>query len=74
MGVLLLLGSFFIFFSFFLSISRFLRCLIILENLKVLVLLVRFMCCSVDHSVLFVLLIVMFTIEVVLGLVILVQL
>nr|YP_009938506.1 NADH dehydrogenase subunit 4L [Prosthogonimus cuneatus]QNU39790.1 NADH dehydrogenase subunit 4L [Prosthogonimus cuneatus] len=69
--LLLLLGSFFGLFSFFLSSNSFLNCLIVLENMNVLLLLVCLMLGVSMFRSYFVALLVMFTIEVVLSLVVL---
>lgn len=57
--------------GFFLSISRFLNCLIILEKFKVLILLFTLLLTSHDSHIVFVILMVVSTIEVILGLVVL---
>nr|UFQ89097.1 NADH dehydrogenase subunit 4L [Dollfusiella sp. MZUSP 7992] len=57
--------------GFFLSLSRFLNCLIILENFNVLLLLFSLLVTSFDSHVLFVVLMVVSTVEVILGLVVL---
>nr|UFQ88461.1 NADH dehydrogenase subunit 4L [Rhinebothriidae sp. DJM-2021] len=57
--------------SFFLSISRFLNCLIILENFNVLLLLFSLLVSSNDSHMLFIVLMVVSTIEVIVGLVVL---
>nr|UFQ88821.1 NADH dehydrogenase subunit 4L [Rhinebothrium sp. MZUSP 8018] len=57
--------------SFFISISRFLNCLIILENFNVLVLLFSLLYSCLDNHMLFIVLMVVSTIEVIVGLVIL---
>nr|UFQ88389.1 NADH dehydrogenase subunit 4L [Rhinebothrium sp. LRP 10405]UFQ88413.1 NADH dehydrogenase subunit 4L [Rhinebothrium taeniuri] len=57
--------------SFFLSISRFLNCLIILENFNVLLLLFSLILGSLDSHMLFIVLMVVSTIEVITGLVVL---
>nr|YP_009692011.1 NADH dehydrogenase subunit 4l [Rhinebothrium reydai]QEG77659.1 NADH dehydrogenase subunit 4l [Rhinebothrium reydai] len=57
--------------SFFLSLSRFLNCLIILENFNVLLLLFSLLLCVGDSHMLFVILMVVSTVEVILGLVVL---
>nr|QBZ73927.1 NADH dehydrogenase subunit 4L [Versteria mustelae] len=58
-------------FSFFLSINRFLNCLIILENFNVLVLLFCLLLSLVDGHMIFVVLMVISTVEVIIGLVVL---
>nr|UFQ89289.1 NADH dehydrogenase subunit 4L [Duplicibothrium sp. MZUSP 8039] len=57
--------------SFFLSLSRFLNCLIILENFNVLLLLFSLLYTSYDSHMLFIILMVVSTVEVILGLVVL---
>lgn len=68
-----LLGSILIFCGFVLSVGRFLNCLIVLENFKVLLLF-----CSLifwwESHVLFLALVVIFTVEVTLSLVVLTRL
>lgn len=56
---------------FFLSLRRFLNCLIILENFNVLLLLFSLLVTSFDSHILFIVLMVVSTIEVILGLVVL---
>lgn len=56
---------------FFLSIRRFLKCLIILENFKVLLLLFCLLLSALDRHIIFIVLMVVSTIEVVIGLVVL---
>lgn len=68
-----LLGVFIIITSFVLSLGRFLNCLIVLENLNVL-LLVSSLLFLGERRVLFLILIVIFTIEVTLSLVVLTRL
>nr|BAV82529.1 NADH dehydrogenase subunit 4L [Mesocestoides corti]BBB87247.1 NADH dehydrogenase subunit 4L [Mesocestoides vogae] len=58
-------------FSFFLSFSRFLHCLIILENFNVLLILFCLIFSSMDSHMVFVVLMVVSTIEIVVGLVVL---
>nr|UFQ89073.1 NADH dehydrogenase subunit 4L [Caulobothrium sp. MZUSP 7989]UFQ89085.1 NADH dehydrogenase subunit 4L [Caulobothrium sp. MZUSP 7990] len=60
-----------ILFSFFLSLSRFLNCLIILENFNVLLLLFSLLYTSYDSHMLFIVLMVVSTVEVIVGLVVL---
>nr|UFQ89253.1 NADH dehydrogenase subunit 4L [Scyphophyllidium guariticus]UFQ89265.1 NADH dehydrogenase subunit 4L [Scyphophyllidium guariticus] len=60
-----------ILFSFFLSLSRFLNCLIILENFNVLILLFTLLSSTYDSHMLFVVLMVVSTVEVIIGLVVL---
>nr|BDI27937.1 NADH dehydrogenase subunit 4L [Cylindrotaenia sp. MN-2022] len=57
--------------SFFLCISRFLNCLIILENYNVLLLLFCVLVGSLDSHIIFIVMIVISTVEVVIGLVVL---
>nr|BDI55375.1 NADH dehydrogenase subunit 4L [Cylindrotaenia japonica] len=57
--------------SFFLCISRFLNCLIILENYNVLLLLFCVLVSSLDSHILFIVMLVISTVEVVIGLVVL---
>nr|YP_009330664.1 NADH dehydrogenase subunit 4L [Cloacotaenia megalops]AOG66047.1 NADH dehydrogenase subunit 4L [Cloacotaenia megalops] len=57
--------------SFFLCLSRFLNCLIILENFNVLLLLFCLLLSGADSHIIFIILMVVSTIEVILGLVVL---
>nr|UFQ88617.1 NADH dehydrogenase subunit 4L [Anthocephalum sp. LRP 10375] len=57
--------------SFFLSVSRFLNCLIILENFNVLLLLFSLLSGVFDNHMLFIVLMVVSTVEVIVGLVVL---
>lgn len=57
--------------SFFLSLRRFLNCLIILENFKVLLLLFTLLATTHDSHMLFIVLMVVSTVEVIIGLVVL---
>nr|ANW83206.1 NADH dehydrogenase subunit 4L [Testudotaenia sp. WL-2016] len=57
--------------SFFLSLSRFLNCLIILENFNVLLLTFILLLSSYDSHILFIIFMVVSTVEVILGLVVL---
>nr|UFQ89001.1 NADH dehydrogenase subunit 4L [Acanthobothrium sp. MZUSP 8033]UFQ89013.1 NADH dehydrogenase subunit 4L [Acanthobothrium sp. MZUSP 8034]UFQ89025.1 NADH dehydrogenase subunit 4L [Acanthobothrium sp. MZUSP 8035] len=57
--------------SFFLSISRFLNCLIILENFNVLLLMFTLLLSSYDSHMSFIILMVVSTVEVIIGLVVL---
>lgn len=57
--------------SFFLSIRRFLNCLIILEKFKVLLLTFTLLQSSADSHMLFIIFMVVSTVEVILGLVVL---
>nr|YP_009689723.1 NADH dehydrogenase subunit 4L [Anindobothrium anacolum]QEF29872.1 NADH dehydrogenase subunit 4L [Anindobothrium anacolum]UFQ89217.1 NADH dehydrogenase subunit 4L [Anindobothrium anacolum]UFQ89229.1 NADH dehydrogenase subunit 4L [Anindobothrium anacolum] len=60
-----------ILFSFFLSLSRFLNCLIILENFNVLLLLFSLISVMFDSHTVFIVLMVVSTVEVIVGLVVL---
>lgn len=60
-----------IIFRFFLSFSRFLNCLIILENFNVLLLLFCLILSSLDSHMLFIVLIIISTVEIIIGLVVL---
>lgn len=66
--LLLFLGALVCMFSFVLSSARFLKCLIVLEKMNVLLLVGCLLLGSSDNHVYFVAFIVMFTVEVVLGL------
>nr|QZZ81268.1 NADH dehydrogenase subunit 4L [Prosthogonimus pellucidus] len=68
---LLILGLVFSVFGFFLSSNSFLNCLIVLENMNVLLLVVSLLLGVTMFRSFFISLLVMFTIEVVLSLVIL---
>nr|UFQ88989.1 NADH dehydrogenase subunit 4L [Rhinebothrium sp. MZUSP 8032] len=57
--------------SFFLSLSRFLNCLIILENFNVLLLLFSLLNSFFDNHMIFIILMVVSTVEVIVGLVVL---
>nr|ANF28214.1 NADH dehydrogenase subunit 4L [Schyzocotyle acheilognathi] len=57
--------------GFFLSVTRFLNCLIILENFNVLLLLFTLLFTYYDSHMLFIVLMVVSTIEVIVGLVVL---
>nr|UFQ88305.1 NADH dehydrogenase subunit 4L [Spongiobothrium variabile]UFQ89181.1 NADH dehydrogenase subunit 4L [Spongiobothrium sp. MZUSP 7999] len=57
--------------SFFLSLSRFLNCLIILENFNVLLLLFSLLVSVFDNHMIFIILMVVSTVEVIIGLVVL---
>lgn len=57
--------------SLFLSIGRFLTCLIILEKFKVVILLFSLLQTNIDKHILFILIMIISTIEVIVGLVIL---
>nr|NP_114375.1 NADH dehydrogenase subunit 4L [Hymenolepis diminuta]AAK51335.1 NADH dehydrogenase subunit 4L [Hymenolepis diminuta] len=71
MVTIFLILFFTIVFSFFLSFSRFLNCLIILENFNVLLLLFCLMYSSLESHMLFIILIIISTVEVIIGLVVL---
>nr|YP_009467179.1 NADH dehydrogenase subunit 4L [Artyfechinostomum sufrartyfex]YP_010461005.1 NADH dehydrogenase subunit 4L [Artyfechinostomum malayanum]APX55328.1 NADH dehydrogenase subunit 4L [Artyfechinostomum sufrartyfex]ARH10827.1 NADH dehydrogenase subunit 4L [Artyfechinostomum sufrartyfex]UUF68158.1 NADH dehydrogenase subunit 4L [Artyfechinostomum malayanum] len=71
---LLYLGSLVVLFSFFMSLSRLLNCLIVVENFNVLLLLFCLLGQWDEFRMLFIALIVIFTIEVTLGLVVLTRL
>nr|YP_009262383.1 NADH dehydrogenase subunit 4L [Homalogaster paloniae]AMA06568.1 NADH dehydrogenase subunit 4L [Homalogaster paloniae]ANI86959.1 NADH dehydrogenase subunit 4L [Homalogaster paloniae] len=71
---LLLMGVFIILVSFVLSLARLMNCLIVVENLNVLLLFSALMSQSSEARVLFIALMVIFAIEVTLGLVALVRL
>ncbi len=60
-----------VFLGFILSLTRFLSCLIILENFKVLLLLFSLLLGLLDRHVLFIALMVVSTVEVIVGLVVL---
>nr|QXU59683.1 NADH dehydrogenase subunit 4L [Cephalochlamys namaquensis] len=57
--------------SFFLSVTRFLNCLIILENFNVLLLIFSLLISFQDSHILFIVLMVISTVEVIVGLVVL---
>nr|UFQ88833.1 NADH dehydrogenase subunit 4L [Rhinebothroides sp. MZUSP 8019]UFQ88845.1 NADH dehydrogenase subunit 4L [Rhinebothroides sp. MZUSP 8020]UFQ88857.1 NADH dehydrogenase subunit 4L [Rhinebothroides sp. MZUSP 8021]UFQ88917.1 NADH dehydrogenase subunit 4L [Rhinebothroides sp. MZUSP 8026] len=57
--------------SFFISISRFLNCLIILENFNVLLLLFSLLYNCFDNHMIFIILMVVSTVEIIIGLVVL---
>nr|YP_009169424.1 NADH dehydrogenase subunit 4L [Fischoederius elongatus]AJF22816.1 NADH dehydrogenase subunit 4L [Fischoederius elongatus]QIJ60103.1 NADH dehydrogenase subunit 4L [Fischoederius elongatus] len=71
---LLLLGVFIILVSFVLSLARLMNCLIVVENLNVLLLFSSLVSQSAEVRILFIALMVIFAIEVTLGLVALVRL
>nr|WPN08952.1 NADH dehydrogenase subunit 4L [Prohemistomum vivax] len=73
-SVVLLLGGLVALFSFILSATRLLNCLIVIENFNVLLLLCCLMCQWEECRVLFLALMVIFIIEVTLGLVVLTRL
>nr|APX55305.1 NADH dehydrogenase subunit 4L [Fasciolopsis buski] len=70
----LYVGSLLIIFGFFLSLGRLLNCLIVVENFNVLLLFVCLLCQWDEFRVVFIALMVIFTIEVTLGLVVLTRL
>nr|AMB20937.1 NADH dehydrogenase subunit 4L [Echinostoma paraensei] len=70
----LFLGSLIVLFSFFMSLSRLLNCLIVVENFNVLLLLFCLLGQWDEFRMLFIALIVIFTVEVTLGLVVLTRL
>nr|ACH72683.1 NADH dehydrogenase subunit 4L [Opisthorchis viverrini] len=72
--LILVLGFVIILCSFFLSISRLLNCLIVVENLNVLLLFISMLSQRGESYMFFIALVVIFTIEVVLGLVVLTRL
>lgn len=72
--LLLVLGALVILCGFFLSASRLLNCLIVVENFNVLLLFVSMLSQGGETYILFIALMVIFTIEVVLGLVVLTRL
>nr|YP_010693882.1 NADH dehydrogenase subunit 4L [Morishitium polonicum]WCD42519.1 NADH dehydrogenase subunit 4L [Morishitium polonicum] len=71
---LLFIGSFVVLFGFFLSLSRLLNCLIIVENFNVLLLFVSMLNQWDEFHMFFIALMVIFTVEVTLGLVVLTRL
>uniref|UniRef100_A0AAU7YR04 NADH dehydrogenase subunit 4L n=1 Tax=Scaphanocephalus sp. TaxID=3050632 RepID=A0AAU7YR04_9TREM len=73
-SLLLILGVFVIMCSFFLSLTRLLNCLIVVENFNVLLLFMTMLVQSGETYVFFIALMVIFTIEVVIGLVVLTRL
>nr|NP_059461.1 NADH dehydrogenase subunit 4L [Paragonimus westermani]AAF73396.1 NADH dehydrogenase subunit 4L [Paragonimus westermani]AAN15172.1 NADH dehydrogenase subunit 4L [Paragonimus westermani]QWT69515.1 NADH dehydrogenase subunit 4L [Paragonimus westermani]QWT69527.1 NADH dehydrogenase subunit 4L [Paragonimus westermani] len=70
----LLVGSFVVLCGFVLSLSRFLNCLIVVENFNVLLLFSAIFQQWGESHILFIALMVIFTVEVVLGLVVLTRL
>nr|YP_009906240.1 NADH dehydrogenase subunit 4L [Azygia hwangtsiyui]QLH90209.1 NADH dehydrogenase subunit 4L [Azygia hwangtsiyui] len=74
MEVFFLIGLLLILFSFVFSLGCLLKCLIVIENINVLLLVVSLMGQGAESRVLFLALIVVFTIEVTLGLVVLTRL
>nr|QDA21730.1 NADH dehydrogenase subunit 4L [Amphimerus sp. JM-2019] len=74
LSLFLILGFMVVLCGFFLSVSRLLNCLIVVENLNVLLLFVTMLSQRGESYILFMALMVIFTIEVVLGLVVLVRL
>nr|YP_010528190.1 NADH dehydrogenase subunit 4L [Echinoparyphium aconiatum]UXW64384.1 NADH dehydrogenase subunit 4L [Echinoparyphium aconiatum] len=71
---ILYLGSLVVLFSFFMSLTRLLNCLIVVENFNVLLLLYCLLGQWDEFRMLFIALIVIFTVEVTLGLVVLTRL
>nr|YP_009650987.1 NADH dehydrogenase subunit 4L [Uvitellina sp. SSS-2019]QCY72813.1 NADH dehydrogenase subunit 4L [Uvitellina sp. SSS-2019] len=71
---LLFLGSVVVLFSFFLSLSRLLNCLMVIENFNVLLLFVSLLGQWEEFYMFFIALMVIFTVEVTLGLVVLTRL
>lgn len=74
LGVILFLGVLVILFGFFLCLGRLLRCLIVVEKFKVLLLFICLIGQWEEFRMLFIALMVIFTIEVTLGLVVLTRL
>nr|QJP05381.1 NADH dehydrogenase subunit 4L [Clonorchis sinensis] len=72
--LLLVLGVMVILCSFFLSISRLLNCLIVVENFNVLLLFVAMLLQRGESYIFLIALMVIFTVEVMLGLVVLTRL
>nr|YP_010853283.1 NADH dehydrogenase subunit 4L [Metorchis xanthosomus]WGM81702.1 NADH dehydrogenase subunit 4L [Metorchis xanthosomus] len=72
--LLLILGVFIVLFSFFLSVSRLLNCLIVVENLNVLLLFITMLSQRGETYIFLIALMVIFTVEVMLGLVVLTRL
>nr|QYC97738.1 NADH dehydrogenase subunit 4L [Diplostomoidea sp. MSB para 30071] len=70
----ILLGGLIILFSFILSSSRLLNCLIVIENFNVMLLFICLMSQFEEFRIIFITLMVIFTIEVTLGLVVLTRL
>lgn len=70
----ILLGGLIILFSFILSSSRLLNCLIVIEKFNVMLLFVCLMSQFEEFRIIFIALMVIFTIEVTLGLVVLTRL
>nr|YP_010461149.1 NADH dehydrogenase subunit 4L [Carassotrema koreanum]UUF91998.1 NADH dehydrogenase subunit 4L [Carassotrema koreanum] len=73
-GVILSLGVGIVLCSFVLSLTRLLNCLIVVENFNVLLLVSCLLSQSEEFRMLFIALMVIFTVEVVLGLVVLTRL
>nr|AWK02430.1 NADH dehydrogenase subunit 4L [Acanthoparyphium sp. WAK-2018] len=73
-AIYVFLGGLIILFAFFLSLSRLLNCLIVVENFNVLLLFVSLLGQWDEFRMLFIALMVIFTIEVTLGLVVLTRL
>lgn len=71
---LIVLGSFIVLFGFMLSLGRLLNCLIVVEKFNVLLLFCSILCQWGEARILYIALMVIFTIEVVLGLVVLTRL
>nr|BAV82928.1 NADH dehydrogenase subunit 4L [Echinostoma caproni] len=70
----LYVGSLIVLFGFFMSLTRLLNCLIVVENFNVLLLLFCLLSQWDEFRMLFIALIVIFTVEVTLGLVVLTRL
>lgn len=70
----LILGRFIVLFGFILSLGRLLNCLIVVEKFNVLILFCSILSQWGETRILFIALMVIFTIEVVLGLVVLTRL
>nr|AKP94292.1 NADH dehydrogenase subunit 4L [Diplostomum pseudospathaceum] len=71
---LVFLGGLIILLSFLLSVSRLLNCLIVIENMNVLLLFICLLSQFEETHIIFLALLVIFTIEVTLGLVVLTRL
>lgn len=71
MVTVFLILFFVILLRFFLSISRFLNCLIVLEKFNVLLLLFCLICGLSDRHMIFIVLIILSTVEIIVGLVVL---
>lgn len=72
--LILLLGAVFVLCSLVLSFTRLLNCLIVIENFNVLLLFCCLLCGSNDFRVFFIALMVLFAVEVVVGLLVLTRL